>query len=77
MKSHLFECADTDNHMQKHIQTRMKTCVLNSFIPVNLNNTIAAVFNPILIDVSLNKEYGDKTSMLKSFSKVNGHLRDI
>ena len=69
MKPHLFECADTDN-MQKQIQTRMKTCVLNSFIPVNLNNAIAAVYNPILIDVSLNKKYDDKTSMLKSFSKV-------
>ena len=63
--------------MQTQLQAGMNTCVLNSFIPVNLNNTIAAVFNPTLIDVSLNKEYGDKTSMLKSFSKVNGHLKDI
>ena len=77
MKPHLFECAEPHKYMQTNIQTRMKTCVLYSFIPVNLNNAIAAVYNPILIDVILNKEYGDKTSMLKSFSKVNGHLKDI
>ena len=70
MKPHLSEFANTDKPMQTHIRTRMNTCVLNHLIPVKLNNVIAAVYNPNLIDVSLDKENNDKTSMSKCFSKA-------